>query len=65
MTLYIMDESKNVIASIDCTNAGWAVWQTPVLENVPLIAGQTVIVGVTINGKANGWGTLDDIGLYK
>lgn len=65
MTLYIMDENRNVLASTDCTNEGWAVWQTPILENVALTAGQTVTVGVTINGKANGWGTLDDIMIFK
>ena len=65
ITLYILDENKNVIASADCTNAGWAVWQTPTLEGVSLAAGQTVTVGVTINGKAGAWGTLDDIALFS
>ncbi len=65
MTLYVKDESGTVLASADCSNAGWAVWQTPVLENISLTAGQTVTVGVTIHGKANGWGTLDDISFMK
>lgn len=61
MTLYIMDESGTVLASTDFSNQGWDVWQSPALENVTLEAGVKVTVGVTIHGKAGGWGTLDDI----
>ncbi len=59
-TAYVMDESGNVIQSLDWQNAGWSNWQTPVVE-VTLEEGQTVIVGVTINGNAGFWGTIDDV----
>ncbi|MGN0142202.1 MAG: arabinogalactan endo-beta-1,4-galactanase [Roseburia sp.] len=61
MTLYIMDEGGEILASTDFSNQGWDVWQSPVLEDIPLEAGAKVTVGVTIHGKAGGWGTLDDI----
>lgn len=59
-TAYVLDESGNVINSVDWQNAGWAAWQEPVVE-VTLEAGQTVTVGVTINGNAGFWGTIDDV----
>ncbi len=60
LTLYVMDESGTVLASVDFSNNGWANWQTPLLEGMELESGQNIIVGVTIHGKAEGWGTLDD-----
>lgn len=62
MTLYIKDDVGNVLDSVDFANAGWSVWQTPVIE-IALEAGQTVTVGVVINGQPDGWGTLDDMTL--
>lgn len=38
---------------------GWANWQNPKLENIPVENG-TVIVGAAIKCDPKGWGTLDD-----
>ncbi|MBD5466861.1 MAG: hypothetical protein HDR21_01775 [Lachnospiraceae bacterium] len=62
MTLYIKDDAGNILDSVDFANAGWSVWQTPAIE-IALEAGQTVTVGVVINGQPDDWGTLDDITL--
>ncbi|MCM1102615.1 MAG: hypothetical protein NC409_00800 [Clostridium sp.] len=62
MTLYIKDDGGNVLDSVDFANAGWSVWQTPEIA-IALEAGQTVTVGVTINGQPDDWGTLDDMTL--
>ncbi len=59
-TAYVKDVDGNVLNSVTWGNAGWSVWQTPVVE-VTLEAGQTVTVGVTINGNAGFWGTIDDV----
>lgn len=59
-TAYVKDADGNVLNSVTWGNAGWAAWQTPVVE-VTLAAGQTVTVGVTINGNAGFWGTIDDV----
>ena len=62
MTLYIKDDAGTVLDSVDFANAGWSVWQTPEIE-IALDAGQTVTVGVIINGQPDDWGTLDDMTL--
>lgn len=62
MTLYIKDGAGNIAASCDFSNQGWDQWQNPNAE-VQLSEGDTVTVGIIIYGKANGWGTLDDITL--
>lgn len=59
-TAYVKDADGNVLSSVDWANAGWAAWQNPVIE-VTLEAGQTVTVGITINGNAGFWGTIDDV----
>lgn len=63
-TAYVTDADGNVLNSVEWGNAGWAVWQTPVVE-VTLEAGQTVNVGVTIKGNAGFWGTIDDVTFIK
>ena len=62
MTLYLKDDAGNILDSVDFANAGWSVWQTPQIE-IALEAGQTVTVGVVINGQPDDWGTLDDVTL--
>lgn len=59
-TAYVKDADGNVLNFVTWGNAGWSVWQTPAVE-VTLEAGQTVTVGVTINGNAGFWGTIDDV----
>ena len=59
-TAYVKDADGNILSSVEWGNAGWSVWQTPVVE-VTLEAGQTVTVGVIINGNAGFWGTIDDV----
>ena len=63
MTLYLMGEDGSVLYSTDWSNRGWDIWQNPTIGGIALESGQTVTVGITIHGKANGWGTLDDISL--
>lgn len=62
MTLYIKDDGGNILDSVDFANTGWSVWQIPEIS-IALEAGQTVTVGVIINGQPDDWGTLDDITL--
>lgn len=57
---YVQDAEGNVLNSVTWENGGWAAWQTPEVE-VTLSAGSTVTVGVTINGNAGFWGTIDDV----
>lgn len=64
ITLYIKDDAGNTLDSVEFFNAGWSVVQTPEIE-IDLEAGQTVTVGVVINGQPDAWGTLDDITLIK
>ena len=59
-TAYIKDANGNVLQTVTWGNAGWSAWQTPSIE-AALEAGQTVTVGVTINGNAGFWGTIDDV----
>ena len=65
MTLYVMNEDGKIIESVEFENEGWSIWQTPVLENVSLQENQTVVIGIIIHGKANGWGTIDDISCIR
>lgn len=44
---------------LDTKVDGWANWQNPKLENIPVENG-TVTIGATIKCDAKGWGTLDD-----
>ncbi len=60
LTLYVKDADGNLLASTEFGNEGWSVWQAPLIEGIELESGQTVTVGVEINGVAEGWGTLDD-----
>lgn len=60
MTIYIMDDAGNVLESVDFANEGWSVWQTPEIK-ISLDAGEKVTIGITINGEAEDWGTIDDI----
>lgn len=62
MTLYMKDADGNILASSDFSNQGWDQWQNPTVE-IELSEGTVITVGITINGKAGGWGTLDDITL--
>ena len=61
MTLFVKDENGNIISSTDFSNKGWDMWQNPKVEGVGLSKGDVVTVGIVINGKADGWGTLDDV----
>lgn len=61
MTLFVKDKNGKIISSTDFSNKGWDMWQNPKVEGVSLEKGDIVTVGVVINGKADGWGTLDDI----
>lgn len=61
MTLFVKDKDGKVISSTDFSNKGWDMWQNPTVEGIVLEEGDCVTVGIVINGKADGWGTLDDI----
>lgn len=63
MTLFVKDADGKIIASTDFSNKGWDMWQNPKVEGITLKEGEVVTVGIVINGKADGWGTLDDISL--
>lgn len=45
---------------------GWAVWQTPVIDNIVVTdIDEELTVGFYITYGAGGWGTCDDMYLYK
>jgi arabinogalactan endo-1,4-beta-galactosidase len=45
--------------------SGWCVWDTPVIENITINEGDTVVVSAHVSASANAWGTLDDFELCK
>ncbi len=63
MTLYIADQTGSDLASYVFTNDGWNVWQHP-LATASLEEGDTVRIGVRIQGNADDWGTLDEFTFY-
>ncbi|MBR3102864.1 MAG: glycosyl hydrolase 53 family protein, partial [Lachnospiraceae bacterium] len=44
---------------------GWRSWKKITLPELSLKAGDEVIVGISVQGAAKGWGTIDDVELYK
>ena len=44
---------------------GWRSWKKITLPDLSLKAGDEVIVGISVQGAAKGWGTIDDVELYK
>lgn len=44
---------------------GWANWQNPVISGITVGEDGTLTIGASISCAANGWGTLDDLYLYK
>ena len=47
------------------TLAGWCVWQTPEITDLPLDGASDVTIGMHVTCQAKGWGTIDDFYLYK
>ncbi len=47
------------------TLAGWCVWQTPLIKDIPLDGASDITIGVSVKCAGNGWGTIDDFYLYK
>ncbi|MBR5421705.1 MAG: glycosyl hydrolase 53 family protein [Lachnospiraceae bacterium] len=44
---------------------GWRSWKQLSLEGIPLKAGDEVTIGISVQGAAKGWGTIDDVELFK
>ena len=47
------------------TLTGWSVWKKPVAEGLEVQAGDTVQITITVSAAAGGWGSIDDVFLYK
>ena len=62
LTLFVWADGVRYEASF--MNTKWADWQHPVIEGIPVSAGQLTI-GVEIRCGAKGWGTLDDFSLTR
>lgn len=43
---------------------GWANWQSPTIRHIQ-VTGGTLVVGISVQAAANGWGTIDDFTLVK
>ncbi len=43
---------------------GWANWQNPTIRHIQ-VTGGTLVVGISVQIAANGWGTVDDFSLVK
>lgn len=44
---------------------GWLNWQEPVIEDITISEGDSITVGIAVKCQGDGWGTIDDITLYK
>lgn len=44
---------------------GWRSWKKITLPDLSMKAGDEIIVGISVQGAAKGWGTIDDVELYK
>ncbi len=54
-----------IFRSEPVTLDGWCSWKWPVINDISLSEGDEVTVGVSVTCAAGGWGTIDDIELYK
>lgn len=45
--------------------AGWVVWQTPEIKDIPLDGTSDITIGMHVTAAAAGWGTIDDFYLYQ
>jgi len=43
---------------------GWLTWDNPVISNIEIPEGATVVVGVRATAIAGAWGAWDDFTLY-
>ena len=53
-------ERVTASASVD----GWANWQSPTIRHIQ-VTGGTLVIGISVQAAANGWGTVDDFTLVK
>ncbi|MCI7106983.1 MAG: glycosyl hydrolase 53 family protein [Agathobacter sp.] len=53
--------TKNATATVD----GWANWKKAIAEGIEVQAGDTIVITITITAGAGGWGSIDDVFLYK
>ena len=62
--VYVQSGEKQIVSepvSLD----GWRSWKKITLPDLSLKAGDEVIVGISVQGAAKGWGTIDDVELFK
>ncbi len=64
ITLYVKVNGEIVSQSNNITLKGWVSWITTELDDVQAAEGDSITVGMSVSGAANGWGTIDDFELY-
>ena len=62
--LYVQVGDKDPVTA-KVTPNGWVQWQNPVIEGVEVAQGESVTVGFHVQAAAQGWGTMDDVELYR
>lgn len=61
--LYITVNGNTLTAPTKVTS--WQNWDNPVIKNVEIPEGATVVVGVKVDAKAKAWGAWDDFSLTE
>ncbi len=61
--LYVLINNE-VYATEEVSLTGWVDWKNPTIKDIPVSDGDEVIMGVSVTGDGNGWGTIDDWEFY-
>jgi arabinogalactan endo-1,4-beta-galactosidase len=61
LTITVGDKTYTAPMSV----SGWKNWDTPVIEDIEINAGDEVVISAHVSASAGAWGTLDDFVLYK
>ena len=64
ISLYVVCGDK-VFTSDPVELSGWQQWQKARIENIPVKAGDSIKIGISVKAAAKGWGTIDDLEFYS
>ena len=63
--MYIFATNADTEYKADMSVSSWAVWDTPVIENIVINEGDVLVIGAHVGASAGAWGTLDDFTLNR
>ena len=63
--LTLTNDTQKTSQSDTANCEGWKIWQQPKAEGVAAAAGDRLTVSIHVTGEAAGWGSIDDVYLYR